>query len=369
MFGDILEGIDDGGEPGGAFMLTGGGAGPGTEKSKNGSSAPSQGAQQMQLLRPSTPGGSTLVAKKVGVQTGLIASNHDKLPGARKAPMSKPILVLHDEEDDDGTPDGVGSSITKVIVKPSLDAKVGVVTVTRRNEQGGEVGAQVHTVIDEGLAAKAGLKPGDVVHKINGVSILRHDQFADAIKSAEGEVKLEVMEGLPLEPDGNGEVTSGKKGKQTEAEKETKAKQQPPPPSVTPAAFDTVKREVVMNKQTADMVLGIVAVDVGGADKDGGGVEVKEVKDGGLASAAGLVPGDVIKRLNGLVVARHEMFTELIKSAVGEVKLELVSRKMQSEKAPAVEAKSPRPPSEATSPNPIIPYPHQSTSPSLRRAS
>jgi type II secretory pathway component PulC len=365
------------------FMTIGAGSnGFGAATGSKSAAAPPPGMQQMSLLRPSTPGGSTLVAKKVGVQTGLIASNLDKLPATRKPPLSKPLLVLHDDDEEEsnaantlGFSNVEMTTSNKVLVKPTKDAKVGVVTVTRLNEQGEEVGAQVTSVSDASLAAKAGLEAGHLLRKINGVLILRHQQFADAIQSAYGDVKLEVVEGLPLvegeSPAQPGDGINKGKGQKKQKEKEKKTNQSPPPPpsSVAPAAFDTVKREVVMNKQTVDTVLGIVAAnveeDATGKAGGGGGVEVKEVKDGGLASAAGLVPGDIIKRLNGLVVARHDMFTELIKSAVGEVKLELLSKKMRTEKASAPNAAA----SELVAPNPTIPYPHPATSPSLRRAS
>ena len=326
--------------------------------------------------RPRTPG--------VGPRSpsGLIMSNPDrKMPSFPKSPASKPVLLLHSSDEEDildadegaspapkskspGTPAAASSSSpgassekgaavpsperprkTVTLTKPTTESLVGI-TTTNFDEEGLKA-VKVENVKEGGLAAACGLKAGDAILKINGLPIARHEQFAELIKAAEGTVKIEVATPPPppLPP------------------KPPATKEQPAPP-----------RNVTISKPSEEAIVGIVAVNLEGDEK---GVAVKEIQKGRLAEKAGLAAGDIIKKINGLVVTRHEMFSELLRGAAGDITLEVHSRAVASDPilaSPPLAAASekaylqPKAKDTAAATNGMplpktIPYPHPATAP------
>lgn len=389
MFGDILEGIEDElPEDAPKSMLIS-------------TRAPvSQPPSQQPTPRPSTPGGGAV--QKLGVQTGLVMTNADKLP-AKKAPQSKPTLVLHESSDENEDVEGggeggggassesgreasasgtaSGSALqspsqsatvkTVIITKPELDSKMGITAVTVM-EDGAAKGARISSVSEGGLAALAGLKAGDVICKINDSEVSTHEQFTDMVKTCKGEVKLQIVEkSQPTQAPSKDKksMLGGMLGgftKKDKKEASDSAAATPRPPATPRSTEERTKKDVVVTKVTEETALGLEAV------TKAEGVEIKGVEADGLAAKAGLVAGDVIKRLNGLAVSKADMFTELLKSAVGEIKLEVHSMPTPTPKAasdgapessrPAVDTTIEASPERALSPS-IIPYPHPATAP------
>ena len=336
--------------------------------------------------RPRTPG--------VGPRSpaGLVMSNPDKrMPPYPKSPVSKPVLLLHSSDEEDTLDAGEGTSPvtckssagapiaasssslgasnekaaavssperprkTVTLTKPTPESLVGITTTNF--DEGGLKAVKVENVKEGGLAVACGLKAGDAILKINGLRITRHEQFAELIKSAEGTVRIEVAMPPP-----------------------------PPPPPPKPAANEkpnppvpTAKppRHVAITKPSEDAIVGIVAVDLEGDEK---GVAIKEIQKGRLAEKAGLEAGEIIKKINGLAVTRHEMFSELLRGAAGSITLEVHSRTAASD--PILGSASPDTASEkaathakandmavashGTPSMPLpktIPYPHPATAP------
>jgi len=353
--------------------------------------------------RPRTPGGPRSPAT-------LIMSNPDKkLPNtyADSPTNKKPTLVLCSDEEEFDLPDDRTSPIarktdsesssfgaissappsgrspltgcksplnpnftsaagrvskTLTITKPTPDALVGLVTTSVEPKEDGVVkGVKVVDVKEGGLAASAGLQAGDVIQKLNGLAVTRHEQFAELIKTADGSVQIDVLKPPPpVEP--------------TSKPSPPEYAKQPQPPTVVKPP-----RTVKIMKPTEDTVVGITAVNLDGNEK---GVEVSKVVEGGLSAKAGIVAGEIIRKINGLAVSRHEMFSELIRGTAGEITLEVHQRPVAQD--PILAATQPCSGTESSAAKPAeqskdktaaalpsmplpraIPYPHPATAPNV----
>jgi serine protease Do len=140
-------------------------------------------------------------------------------------------------------------------------------------------GALVSSVVDGSPAAKAGIKPGDVITEYNGRKVARADDFPRAV--AESPVGHEVP--VTVIRDG-GRVPLRATIAKLEERREA---------SAAGAADAKDKRTLGLSLQTLSPA---EARDLGLGEH--GGVLVRGVEDGSPAANAGLRPGDVITEIN-----------------------------------------------------------------------
>ena len=61
---------------------------------------------------------------------------------------------------------------------------------------------RVSGVAEGGLMARAGLRAGDLIHRVNGLAVVRHDEMIQIIKSVVGDLTLDVSTPSPVKTEG-----------------------------------------------------------------------------------------------------------------------------------------------------------------------
>ena len=82
------------------------------------------------------------------------------------------------------------------LVKPDKSVRIGISFERDEDRQvfGGSMGAVVKSVNPQGLAAKSGLGPGDIVHSINDIAIDNSLNAAALLRDSSGEVWISVQQ-------------------------------------------------------------------------------------------------------------------------------------------------------------------------------
>lgn len=191
-----------------------------------------------------------------------------------------------------------------------------------------ERGVFIEKVLDDGPAAKAGLKDGDVVTEINGQRVEGTVQFRRMIRETPAGRTLP----LTVWRDGRSETINATVGKMQDNHKQWMSAtpqvfnfRMPEIPEVAPMpgipSIEWDNGNLMMNRPR----LGIDAEDLSGqlgsyfGAPDGEGILVREVTPGSAAEKAGVKAGDVITSLNGeRIHGTAELRSKL--SAAGEGK-------------------------------------------------
>lgn len=151
----------------------------------------------------------------------------------------------------------------------------------------GTEGVLIGDVLADGPARDAGLKPGDIVTRIDGTQVTSVQQFRNLIAANEPDtkVKLEVVRDGETRP-----ITVRLAQRSADAETAGTAEQ----------ASDELG--LTVETLTAEQAQSL------GLDKDVNGVVVRQVSPDGLAARAGIEPGDVISQVQGEPVANAGQF-------------------------------------------------------------
>ena len=211
-------------------------------------------------------------------------------------------------------------------VSKSNKALLGVVSGASDNE-----GAKVKEVSKGSAAEKAGIKPGDLITKVDEVAITDPQSLSDAVHKYKPEDKVV----LTFKRDGKEQKVTATLGKSKVSSrfndtylynlpKVEDFNFQMPPGAYGPYGSNGSPR------------LGIKAQDT----EDGKGVKVLEVGDESAAEKAGVKEGDVITRFDGKDVSSATALAELARAAKGKpsVKINL----LRDGKPVEVEIKTPR---------------------------
>lgn len=172
------------------------------------------------------------------------------------------------------------------------------VTLTEESERGDTLGLRVDDVRDDSPAAKAGIKTGDRLQSINGVS-LRADR-ADAGESDYDGVLLRRLqrEMAKVEEDDTVSLRVFSEGRARDVRVVAVSAE---------ALYGSTRAGTVRRMSNDRAVIGVTTSPVGNA-RDTLGVFVSAVNDSGPAARAGIVEGDRIAAINGvsLRVARED---------------------------------------------------------------
>ncbi|HVP57678.1 MAG TPA: Do family serine endopeptidase [bacterium] len=158
-------------------------------------------------------------------------------------------------------------------------------------------GILVGSVVEDGPAAKAGVKTGDIILALNGDKVANVDQFRLKVAQAGvgKEVTLDIRRG--------------------DERKSVSVKLAERPTEVAQAGSPSKPKEDKLGLRVDD-VQGAEGHEVApsGVDK---GVVVVAVEDGSPAADAGLAPGDVIQEVNHQQVSNLGSYSELVNKALG----------------------------------------------------
>lgn len=186
----------------------------------------------------------------------------------------------------------------QVLRATSMNRPMLGVTLNEESERADTLGLRVDEVRDDSPADKAGIKEGDRLQAINGVS-LRADR-ADAGESDYDGVLLRRLQREMAKVDAGDTVTLRvySEGRSREVKVAT----------VSPESMSSVSSRGRLQRVSNDRpVIGVTTSPVGNA-RDTLGVFVSAVNDSGPAAKAGIVEGDRIAAINGvsLRVARED---------------------------------------------------------------
>ena len=158
-------------------------------------------------------------------------------------------------------------------------------------------GAHIGTLAKDGAASEAGLKPGDVIVKINDIPITSWTELQGMVASNNVDEKMKIT----YRRDGKEQVTT--------ATLKTK-----------PAAFDEAVKVNVSDKLGASLQ----TLDEKTAKKNNieGGVIVTEIKAGGAFNKARVQEGFIITSVDGAEVNSVEDFKKALENSTGTVQLE-----------------------------------------------
>lgn len=183
-------------------------------------------------------------------------------------------------------------------------------------------GAKITSVSDSSAAAKAGLKQGDIITKINDISVDNPQELSDAVHQFKPDEKVTVT----FVRDGKKQTVQAVLGKTSGAAR------------VQAFGYGTMPGmpglEGLDDQQLGDMLhgfdgkgfnnpifsprihgrLGIKAQDT----EDGKGVKVLDVNDESAAAKAGVKEGDIITQFNGKKVNSATELAEAAQAAKGE---------------------------------------------------
>ena len=152
-------------------------------------------------------------------------------------------------------------------------------------------GSLITQVTPDSPADKAGLKSGDVILKLNGVSILSTVELFTYLNRA--------VPGQTL----NFEILRDDKRQKKSA-------------TLTTAPDDTPAKSDAQTKASDGPVLGVSIRELSPAEltrlEVKGGVLIQDVRHGGLAAVAGIIPGDVIVQLNSTEIKNAEQFVDVV---------------------------------------------------------
>lgn len=176
---------------------------------------------------------------------------------------------------------------------------------TEKPEKEGEKGARIQQISKGSAAAKAGLKAGDVITRVDEMTIDDPESLSDAIRKYKPEDKAT----LTLKRDGKEQkmtVTLGKAPMMT-------AKNFYKVPDMKNFNFDykMAPRGYGYSYGGAKPRLGIKAQDT----EDGKGVKVLEVGDESVAQKAGVEEGDIITRFDGKEVNSATDLAEMARAS------------------------------------------------------
>ncbi len=154
-------------------------------------------------------------------------------------------------------------------------------------------GAYVGNVAKDGAAATIGLKPGDVITKINDVSIYSWYELQATVSSYNAGDKINITYKRDGKEFSNYATLSAKTG-----------------------TYDQIASTGVGEKLGAELE----SLDKKTADKNNveGGVVVKKIKSGGLFSKTRMQDGFVITSINGAEITSIEELSQAIRSLKGE---------------------------------------------------
>ncbi len=171
-------------------------------------------------------------------------------------------------------------------------------------------GALVSDVTEDGPAAKAGLKAGDVILKLDGEPVKNVTQLRNEIASRAPGSKVE----LTIYRDGKEKTIAVELG-------------QLPEEAPTPQARRSTFEKLAFSVQALDRNL----ADRYGYDADEKGVVITEIRPGSEAYAAGLREGDLIKEINRRPVRSLRDFSEAVEDLKsGDTVLVYAKRKANS---------------------------------------
>lgn len=155
--------------------------------------------------------------------------------------------------------------------------------------EGTTEGARVERVTENSAAAKAGLKPGDVITKVNDKKVFDHEQLSEAIEDFKPEEKVSIT----YKRDGKENKTTATLGKRTRVI----GRRAVPHPPVPPMAFNFDDHEFgqIFDNLRGRPRLGIKAQDT----EESKGVKVLEVDEGSAAEKAGIKENDIITAFEG----------------------------------------------------------------------
>jgi serine protease Do len=163
-------------------------------------------------------------------------------------------------------------------------------------------GVLVGDVLEGGAAAKAGLKPGDIIVQLNGRKMTSANQLRNAIAATapETDVTLEIFR------DGKSQKLTVRLGELSDT---------PLAQSRTSPAESTDELGMTVQPMTPDLAQQL------GYESDQGGVVVTIVTPGNIASRLGLQRGDVIlaigeKTINSLADYREALQDQNLKQGV-----------------------------------------------------
>ena len=185
----------------------------------------------------------------------------------------------------------------------------------RREEEsspGGGVGVQ--KVFENGPAAKAGLRAGDIILEIDGVKVRKPEQLAQELGVPAGtKVSLLVKRG---EEQLVVQIVSDK----TVKEREKVPEEVPEPPSTQ----ESPKQEPAAPAEKAPGYLGVVLTTDGKSAPLQRGVPVETVRAGSPAEKAGVKVGDRILQIDGKPVDTIEQVEENLKTFHAGDKIKLL---------------------------------------------
>lgn len=156
--------------------------------------------------------------------------------------------------------------------------------------EGSADGAKIEQVTENSAAAKAGLKPGDIITKINDKKVFDHEQLSQAI----GDMKPDDKVNITYKRNGKEQTTSATLGKRkserTMMFRGNPDALRPGMPFNNPQIFEFDTFNASRKPR-----LGIKAQDT----EEGNGVKVLEVEEGSAAAKAGIKENDIITSFEG----------------------------------------------------------------------
>lgn len=255
---------------------------PGTSKQQDGSQTAVQEAPP-----PPSPG-----APKATARVRIIGTPQEGVVVSGEPNDEDMVFALGDESGS-----WLGVETREVTAEKAKELKLSV-----------ERGVLIEKVLDDGPAAKAGLKDGDVITEINGQRVEGTVQFRRMIRETPAGRTLQ----LTVWRDGRSETINATLGKMQDNHKQWMSAtpqvfnfRMPEIPEVAPMpgipSIEWDNGNLMMNRPR----LGIDAEDLSGqlgsyfGAPDGEGILVREVNPGSAAEKAGVKAGDVITSLNG----------------------------------------------------------------------
>jgi serine protease Do len=205
-----------------------------------------------------------------------------------------------------------------VIVRADADRPMIGVTTAAESERADTLGLRIDDVRAGSPAEKAGLKAGDRLQAVNGVS-LRADRADAGESDYSGVLNRRLQRAVQAAKPGEAVTLRVLSGGTTREVRITPVKASDLEPEATPFG-------IRMRGASADRaVLGLDVASTGSV-RDTLGVFVRSVVSGGPAEKAGIIEGDRIAAINGvsLRVAREDAEDE----AVGSARAERLSREV-----------------------------------------
>lgn len=196
--------------------------------------------------------------------------------------------------------------------------------------EGTTEGARIERVTENSAAAKAGLKPGDVITKVNDKKVFDHEQLSEAIDDFKPEEKVTIT----YKRAGKENKTTATLGKRTGAVTMRTAPRAPLPPMTF--NFDDHEFGQIFDNMRGRPRLGIKAQDT----EEGKGVKVLEVDEGSAAEKAGIKENDIITGFEGKDVNSVQELAEASREAKDKTSLKVQLKR--NGKPQTIEVKIPK---------------------------